>query len=221
MDNPLDQTTLSTISLLEARLLRIEHLLHGPSASHEPGKHEPASRKMEELERRLASVVSQFRVYGELLKICMPRLVCANYVILTDTLPDNTNPDFFHSPAPEDPPSQLPPDAIQAIVLASAPSFPATQSALTAIKDCPIPDTSESATLVALAERMKAIEATQIAQAAQMAELRQRGEAVMRSWYEGRFLVRSRFMADTESRVEKVEQKLRRMERQREEDNQV
>lgn len=102
---------------------------------------------------------------------------------------------------------------MQAIVLASAPSFPATQSALTAIIDSPIPDTSDSARLIVLTDKMKAIEATQIAQAAEVADLRQRSEAVMRWWYENNVLPRSGFMADAESRVEKVEQVVRRRER--------
>ena len=129
---------------------------------------------------------------------------------------DNAHPDFFHAPEPAQPPSQLSPDAIQAIVLASASSFPATLSALTAIKDCPIPDASESAALVALTERMRAVEATQLAQAAEVAELRGRSETVLRAWYEGGMLRPSQFMADAEGRVEKLERGVRRREREME-----
>lgn len=70
MDNPLDQTTLSTISLLESRVMRIEHLLYGPTASHPPQQNDSAVQKMKELERRFSTMVSHVRVYGELLKIC-------------------------------------------------------------------------------------------------------------------------------------------------------
>ncbi|KAJ6446862.1 nuclear distribution protein [Purpureocillium lavendulum] len=204
MENPLDQTTLSTLSLLESRLLRVEHLLYGPTASHPPpAQHESAVRRMEELERRFSMLSSRVRVYGELLKIY------------------KTHPDFFHAPAPSVPPSQLSADAIRSIVLASASSFPAILSSLTAVKDSPVPDPSESAALIAKAERMRAIEATQLAQAAEISELRRRSESVMRSWYEGNVLANSQLMADVEGRVEKVERLVRRREREIQEEKEV
>ncbi len=68
MEHPLDQTTLSTISLLESRLLRIEHLLYGSSAP--PAPRDSALRQMAELEKRFSILTSRIRVYGDLLKIC-------------------------------------------------------------------------------------------------------------------------------------------------------
>lgn len=68
---------------------------------------------------------------------------------------------------------------------------------------------------------MKAIEATQIAQAAELAELRGRSEAVIRTWYEGGVLKSSQFLADVESRVGKVERRVRRTEREREDADEV
>ncbi|UNI13719.1 hypothetical protein JDV02_000435 [Purpureocillium takamizusanense] len=203
MDSTLDKTTLSTVSLLESRLLRIEHLVYGSTASHPPHTpHEPAARRLDELERRFSTLASRVRVYGELLRIY------------------KTHPDFFHAPAPSVPPSQLSINAIRSIVLASASSFPAILSSLTAVKDSPIPDPSESASLISKAERMKAIEATQLAQATEISELRRRSEAVLRSWYEGNVLANSQTMADVESRVEKVERLVRRRERKIEEEKQ-
>jgi hypothetical protein len=70
MDNPLDQTTLTTIALLESRLLRVEHLLHGRTSSQPHVLQDSAVQKMKDLERRFALMVSHFRVYSELLKIC-------------------------------------------------------------------------------------------------------------------------------------------------------
>ncbi|PHH68200.1 hypothetical protein CDD82_743 [Ophiocordyceps australis] len=204
MENPLRQTTLSTIDLLEARLLRIQHLLNGPTTPHPPARHsDSVVKRMAALEKAFSSMLSQIRVYGELLKIYKSR------------------PDFFHAPTPSQPPSQLSPDALRSIVLASASAYPATLSALTAIKDCPIPDASESVALVAMTERLRAIQATQLAQASEVAELRRRSEAVMRSWYENALLVNSRLMADFESRVGKVERHLRRQERNLEDQKQL
>lgn len=107
---------------------------------------------------------------------------------------------------------------MQSIVLASASSYPATLSSLTAIKDSPMPDPSESAALIASTERIKAMEATQLAQAAELAELRRRSEAAVRSWYQGSVLVNSQALADVEGRVEGVERHVRRRERERDDD---
>lgn len=72
MENTLDQTTLSTISLLEARLLRIEHILYGPTAPPTEPPAESATTSLAELEHRFTQLVRHFRVYAEILKICMP-----------------------------------------------------------------------------------------------------------------------------------------------------
>lgn len=125
---------------------------------------------------------------------------------------DNANPDFFHAPKPGEPPSQLAPDAIRSIVLASAPSFSTTLSALTAIQDSPIPDPSESASLITMSDRMKAVEATQLAQAAEIAGLRSRSEVALRKWFEGDMLPKSNLMADVEGRFEQVERAIKRRE---------
>ncbi|KAF5021720.1 hypothetical protein F66182_6221 [Fusarium sp. NRRL 66182] len=196
MATTMDDTTLSTLDLFEPRLLRIEHLLYGQFQSPALVQDRSAADQLGQLERRFSTLVSDVRVYGELMKIY------------------RAHPDFFHAPDPSEPPSQLSTDAIQSIVLASASAFPATLSSLTAIKDSPIPDPSESAALVALQDRMKAIEATQIAQAAEIAHLRQRSETAIRSWYEVGVLDNSRAMADLESRVEVVERHVRRAERE-------
>lgn len=101
------------------------------------------------------------------------------------------------------------------MVLASAAAFPATESALRAVNDCAVPDPAASAALVAQAERMKGLEATQMAQAAEVAELRARSEAVIRRWYEGSALGVSEFVADVEGRATAVERVVRRAERAR------
>ncbi|KAG6040820.1 hypothetical protein E4U41_006991 [Claviceps citrina] len=230
MDNPLDQTTLATISLLEARLLRIEHVLYGQTApSHPAGPADSAILRMKHLERRFSMMISHIRVYGELLKICesLPLILLlareehsrqklrthslAKRTVLTAAA-DKSNPDLFHAPNASAPPSQLSIHAIQSIVLASASAFPATVSCLTAIQDSPIPDPAESASLITLAERMKAMEVTQLAQAAEVAELRQRSEAAMRAWYEQGVLANSQSLADMESRAQGVERSIRRRE---------
>ncbi|GKT42791.1 uncharacterized protein ColSpa_02972 [Colletotrichum spaethianum] len=199
MDNSLDTTTLSTVSLLESRLLRIEHLLYGPAAASPSSQTESAVETLEDLERRFNHLLSRIRVYGELMKIY------------------NSHPTLFQPPPPSEPPTQLAPEAVQATVLASAASFPATASSLTSVNDCPIPEPSQSAALASLVPKMRGIEATQIAQEAEMAELRARSEEVLKSWYQYGVLGASEFVAEVEGRVERVERRVRRAEREKEE----
>ena len=64
---------------------------------------------------------------------------------------------------------------------------------------------------------MESIEAVQEAQDAEIAELRARSERLVRSWYEGRVLGYSDFVAAVEGRVERADSSLRRLENARRE----
>ncbi|SPQ19896.1 2c05ebcb-dcb6-423c-b5a2-22d586ad1e86 [Thermothielavioides terrestris] len=77
MDHSLDQTTLATISLLEARLLRIEHILYGPSTPPTEPPAESATTSLAELEHRFNQLLRHFRVYAEILKISVRATVLA------------------------------------------------------------------------------------------------------------------------------------------------
>ncbi len=68
--DPLSQTSLVTISLLEARLLRLEHLLYGQSAVPSRPAGTSAVDSLADLERRFSSLISRFKVYADLLRIC-------------------------------------------------------------------------------------------------------------------------------------------------------
>lgn len=70
-EQSLDRTTLATISLLEARLLRVEQILHGskPVPATSPAG-DSAVESLVNLERRFATLVSRFRVYADILKLC-------------------------------------------------------------------------------------------------------------------------------------------------------
>ncbi|KAI0487641.1 hypothetical protein F4859DRAFT_265214 [Xylaria cf. heliscus] len=196
MESTMDDTTLSTIWLLEGRLLRIEHLLYGnwvlqPTTS--------ATRSLQDLEHRFSKLLQHIRVYGELLKLY------------------KSNPTLFQSPPASQPPPELSSEALRAIVLSAAPDYPATASALTAIYDTPIPDPGLSAGLAALLPRMEGIEATQLAQAAEIADLRARSEAVVRRWYKHDIMGYADFVAGVEGRMERVERAVRRVEKARDE----
>ncbi|ROW16452.1 hypothetical protein VPNG_02751 [Cytospora leucostoma] len=230
-ENTLDNTTLQTISLLEARLLHIEQILYDSTpapVAKSTDDDESASESLAHLERRFGSLMSRFRVYADLLRLCTdPNLVefisSRSWNSNANNPADRTHPTFFQAPTANDPPpSQLDTSALRATVLSFASSFPSTVSALTAVtSDTPVPDPKLSADLVALLPRMKGIEATQLAQEAEIAELRARSERVVRKWYEERVVGYGGFVADVEGRVERVERKVRRAEALREKDGEV
>lgn len=110
-------------------------------------------------------------------------------------------------------PDDLPAAALAQMVLASSTLYPSTASSLTSIEDTPIPDPSMSANLVTLLPRMRAIEATQKAQSAEIADLRRRSEQIVRSYYEQSVVGYGSRLAGVEKRVEKVERGIRRAEK--------
>lgn len=70
MESTLDTTSLSTILLFESRLHRLEHILYGESTPNRTAEDASIAEKLEDLERRFASLVTHVRVYNELFKIC-------------------------------------------------------------------------------------------------------------------------------------------------------
>ncbi|AEO64851.1 uncharacterized protein THITE_133565 [Thermothielavioides terrestris NRRL 8126] len=206
MDHSLDQTTLATISLLEARLLRIEHILYGPSTPPTEPPAESATTSLAELEHRFNQLLRHFH---------------KSHPTLFQS-PSNP-PSIATTPTPAATiPTQLPPEAVRATVLAYASAFPTTASALTAATtDTPVPDAQQSAALAALGPRLRAVAALQRAQSAEMAALRRRSERALRAWYEGGVLRYGDVLADVEGRFEKVERAVRRAARAREEEGKV
>lgn len=238
MDNTLDQTTLGTISLLESRVQRIEHIIYGSAG---PTTHQPqdaAVSSLAELERRFNQLQRHFRVYREILQICTPTAITASISHLcivpvreltrSSRFPiDESHPSLFQgglaTTSPNDlPPTQLSPEVVCETVLAYATAFPTIASSLTAATaDTPIPDAKQSADLAALGPRMRGIEALQHAQAAEMSELRIRSEKVVRAWYEGGVLSYGGTLAKMEGRLEQVDRGVRRVERRRAEGEKV
>ncbi|KAK4041479.1 hypothetical protein C8A01DRAFT_34434 [Parachaetomium inaequale] len=218
MDNTLDQTTLGTISLLEARLRRIEHILYGPATPPTQPPQESATTSLAELEHRFTQLLRHFRVYAEILKIYKSHPSLFQSPSTTTAIPPLNN----QTATADLPPTQLAPEAVRATVLAYATAFPSTASALTAAtSDTPVPDAKQSAALAALGPRMRGLEALQRAQAAEMSDLRMRSERAVRAWYEGGVLRYGAALAGVEGRLEGVERGVRRVGRGREEREKV
>lgn len=69
----LDETTLETLSYLESRVLRLEHILYGHTI---PQAKTQALPSLQQLEHRFAQLLKRVRTYDELLKICMSQSNC-------------------------------------------------------------------------------------------------------------------------------------------------
>lgn len=73
-EQSLDKTALTTISLLEARLLRIEQILYGTTSAQSSqslqGPADSTLSSLSDLERRFSTLISRFRVYADILKLC-------------------------------------------------------------------------------------------------------------------------------------------------------
>ncbi|EKD12493.1 uncharacterized protein L3040_008183 [Drepanopeziza brunnea f. sp. 'multigermtubi'] len=194
MEHTFDQTASETIDLLEARLRRIEFAVSGqvedvPSS----GNKSTASQRLADLEHSLHQLASKSRVIQELLKL------------------HAKHPDLFQSLSPQELPTTLDTATILSIVMASASSYPSTSSRLTSITDVPIPPAELSAQLIELQPRIAKAEAVQAAQNADIAELRERTAALIQKWYTTDILRVGEKWAEVEGRVEKAEQRLRRV----------
>ncbi len=77
--------------------------------------------------------------------------------------------------------------------------------------DVPVPSADMSTQLIDLQPRIGKIEALQAAQNADVAELRERSAAAIQKWYALDILRAGDTWAEMEGRVEKVEQRLRRI----------
>ncbi len=219
-----NETSEVTLELLESRLRRIEHVLHGSdtaaiAAATGPPVSPPTVEALADIENRFSGLVSDVRVYAQLLKICasIPRAVEPKARLSNMFLHflDNACPSLFQAPPPQEPPIQLDSDAILATVLSYSSSFPTTAAGLNAaLVDIPVPDAALSAQLVALVPRMQSLQESQRALDREIAELRHRSECVVRKYYERHALATANVVASVETRLERAEGRVRRLEKE-------
>jgi len=71
MDKDLDSTAIQTIDLLEARLRRIEYVLHGQRETAYPDGSKSAIQRLRDLEHVLGQLIAKSKVVQDLLKLRM------------------------------------------------------------------------------------------------------------------------------------------------------
>lgn len=118
MENSLDVTTITTLQLLESRLLHLEQMVYGISPTDPPTSNEVSvARQLENLERRFRALLSRVRVYNDIHKIrkwllhrkvrSAERLDLHTPPIHTSLTPSQTrrNPSYLTSPRPPNRPA--------------------------------------------------------------------------------------------------------------------
>lgn len=197
----MQSTAAETLSMLEERLQRISFLLHGDSQT-AAVEHDKTSRpstvstRLANLERSLNSLVNRSN---------------AAYDVL---LLQQQIPDLFHPSAQGDlPSSTLNPAALAQLILAHDALFKTTSSQLQSLSEISsIPDSASFTNLIASQARIEKIEAKQIAQAREVAELREKSAEVVEAWYEDGVLEMGERWADWEERLRDCEILVRRQE---------
>jgi len=187
----LDSTAIQTIDLLEARLRRIEYVLHGQRETAYPDGSKSAIQRLRDLEHVLGQLIAKSKVVQDLLKL------------------HARHPDFFHPMNTQDVPSSLDTPSKASIVLAAASSYPMTASSLTSILDTPMPTADSSTQLILTQSRVAELDMLQESQMRDIASLKERSAAVLERWYSVDVLRIGECWADIESRVEQAEQAIR------------
>ncbi|KAL3476837.1 hypothetical protein BJX99DRAFT_257960 [Aspergillus californicus] len=237
----IENTTSSTLHLLESRLHRLTYLLTGdttwsgtPVPPEKPASHEETvSRRLNELEQALEGLRAKGGVVREVLGVYdrFPDLFKSIATTTSDALLspqpgaiatspsiDPSNPDTELDTAQSQSQSlpEIDPKTLTSLVLSHATTYPETASRLTSLSDTPIPDAQLSASLIALQPRLDKLASIQNDQMSEIAELRVRTARVLQRWYEVSVLGGGEVWGEWEGRVEGVEKGVRREEIARE-----
>jgi hypothetical protein len=122
------------------------------------------------------------------------------------------HPEFFNDENDAHGTPQLDQATKEAIVLSSAPLYSSTASSLRSIQDTPVPDAETSARIIQTRPQVEKLQAAQHQQLETVAALKARTAAILQRWYSVDILQTGEFWAETESRLDKMDQKFRRME---------
>ncbi|RMY23833.1 hypothetical protein D0865_16447 [Hortaea werneckii] len=201
------KTAADTLALLEERIRRIDHLLHGhttlPSSLHEKDPDSPptsATARLRKLERSLISLLD--------------RSPSAQQAIALQ----KSHPQLFSSNPTT--PTDLPTSTLATLVLAHTHLYTNLSTQLTQLQSTPLPDSTPLTHLIALRPRINALQTKQHDQAQELADLRSRSAQAVEKWYTTGVMEIGEHWADWEERVREVEILVRRREaaRRREEE---
>lgn len=220
-DDPPDATltALSTLSLLNLRLSRLEFLLTGTSSSQDPEHQSPALQKTVPAHHSIPSQIHTLENRFTNLK----RLdgLPGSLVRMVDTL-RREYPEIFSSSATQ-PSSEttntkdLSQHADQ--VLSHATLYTSTSSRLQTLQTLRIPPAAHSAKLIEQGPRVKALAQRQERLDADIDNLKERSVNVVSWWRENEIDGMNELWDDWQERVKACERSIRREERRRREEN--
>jgi hypothetical protein len=193
-----EDVTADTLAMLEARLKRIDYILHG-NDYHVPLKPTrktkgSAAVKLRALERSLQSLAASSSTVSGILS-------------LQKMHPEVFDPNVLSSAS-----STLPPASLASLVLAHQSLYQKTANDLNQLQDLTVPDPLTAVKLTELQPRIDKARAKQRSQSAEFAELRDRSARAVEAWYEGGVLGMDGQWADWEERLRDAEILVRRKE---------
>lgn len=220
-DDPPDATltALSTLSLLNLRLSRLEFLLTGSSSSQDADS-QPPTRQGAPHARQ--SVLSQIHTLSNRLDN-IKRLdgLPGSLVRMVDTL-RREYPEIFNLPSNA---STSEPTSTKVLsrhadeVLAHATLYTSTSSRLQTLETLRIPPAAHTANLIQQGPRAKALAARQEKLDAEVDELKERSVKAVTWWQENEIDGMNELWDDWQDRIKACERTIRREERKRKEDN--
>jgi hypothetical protein len=191
------ETAAGTLSLLEARLKRLQFVLLGSSDTEEFQKstqhNGSAAGRLRDLERSLQTLSAKSPAVSDVLAL------------------QKKHPELLNAGA-SDAPSTLSAASLASLVLAHAQLYQSMSARLTQLEDTSVPDPSSLAKLIELQPRIDQARIRQDAQAKEVAALRARSAIAVEAWYESGVLGMDEQWASWEGRLREAEILVRRRE---------
>ena len=194
-----NETAAATLSMLEERLHRLDYAINGDvppvDAKDEPKPTASAAARLRTLERTLKALTAKSHAVSDILQV------------------HQKYPELFHTTDEKTVPNTLHPASLAQLILAHEHLYKTTSSQLSTLHDnSTIPDTAPLVKLIGLEPRIERVEAKQIEQAREFAELRLRSTRLLENWYKMGVLDMGEKWADWEERLRDCEILVRRKE---------
>lgn len=204
-----EREALATLTLLESRLHHLEFLLSGsvdpdgiPNSTVKPARSEETiASRLRSLEENLTRLTANSTLVQDLLRL------------------QARFPDLFGASEATTKSRTMDPGTEASVVLAHASSYPETASRLSSLKDLAMPPAAASAQLAELQPRLEKAKEVQSRQLRQVTELRDRSARIVERWVREGVVGAGEAWAETEARIRDVDKGVRRVERQKREQN--
>lgn len=202
MATPNVDTSAATLAMLEDRLQRLQYAINGDDV------HRPAAEQSNDLLPK-ASAAARLRTLERTLKALTIRSHAVSDILQIH----QQYPELFHPTDEKTVPRTLHPASLAHLILAHENLYKATSAQLSTLHDnSTIPDTAPLVKLIGLEPRIARVEAKQIEQAREFAELRLRSTRLLEDWYRTGVLDMGEKWADWEERLRDCEIMVRRKE---------